>query len=152
MRTIWLGAISLSVFFIFFSLLILVAETKEINPNDVEKIFFHIGESLGVVDGYIIFYDKDNNMCATNGRFSLYKEITTYTIEKSFIHPTKRVAKTKERFIEDETFNAKDFQTMELRNRDVIYALPFSLSGNKAGKGDIIILKWYNFEIKKKIY
>jgi hypothetical protein len=144
----------------FFSVLLLICtqlvlaqekDNLEISPNAIESIYFNIYLSLGTVNGYVIFYDKDGRPHATNGRVSLAKETTYYEQEPVIGGKYKTIKKTDEKQLKDIVFKASDFRVMKLKGGDKIYALPIVLSETDVKKEDVIILNWYNFESRKAL-
>jgi len=119
----------------------------------IRNIYFNIYKSLGGINGYVIFLDKDGKQCATSGSLSLSKKVTYYEkkIADTWYLSMIKVAKTRLEHLKHINFSPDDFEYMKLRSRDTIYALPINLNPAKIKKKDIIVLEWSSFRKEKSV-
>jgi hypothetical protein len=149
---------SLFVLFLFISLSFmpeaLFAE-REVDHRLIKSVYFHISKSLGSVNSYVIFNDKDGNQCSTSGRLGLSKEKIDY-VKESYVAGFKiherKVPKSRQEHLKNINFKPNDFQYLTLRGGDTVYALPITLKPDDIERGDVIILKWCDFTIEEKVY
>ena len=126
------------------------------DANEIVSVHFFIYKSLGSINSYVIFVDKNGRECATTGRLIISKKYVGYSKKSKFIgyaHIDERNApEVKTEHLKNISFEPSDFQYMTLVNKQEIYALPIELPPNKIDEGDIVILEWRSFKIEKKLY
>jgi len=110
---------------VLFNCLSLFADfDREVHINAITRMrIFLTFKGIGLVSGYVVFLDSDGNQCATSAVLQVVK------VQKY------------DSYLPDISFEANDFEFMELRGGDVIYALPIVLYTNEVKTGDYIEIK-----------
>ncbi len=127
----------------------LVEARREVDARKIKKLFFHISENLGAIEGYVRFLDNRGTEHSTRGVITISKEVTEMEKGRDDYWPVPVV---KERTVKTFDFGPDDFQAMTLKNKDEIFALPIlHLDPDDIKQGDTVILEWRSFKEREKV-
>ncbi|MFH1553177.1 MAG: hypothetical protein ABID83_06050 [Candidatus Omnitrophota bacterium] len=132
-------------------------DRKNVYYMEIKKIHFFANKTLGAINSYVIFYDKNGNPCSTNGYIRLYRKRKAYvrkTVVPKNAMSSKQIVVLVEKkiFIKKITFKPDNFEYLKLVRGDTVFALPITLDSSEVQSGDILVLEWCTFTVEEKIF
>lgn len=134
---------------------------NEVHPRDIRNIYLNVYSHLGDIEGYVIFWDKNDKHCCTNGTLYIARK---YVVSKRVLLQRRGVRFKRNggdlpaRYgldyengyenLKTIVFVPEDFEFLELRDGSIIFALRFRLKPDWIKPNDIIEVEWKGGNIR----